>query len=133
MQSLGDLFKAYILLNTLLATSSAPLLTNDKWINMFLIMVIIPVMMSILPRGGNLFGRLALDAPFLMMATLIGLGSVAGLARINRRVETDFKNYGKTTKSTGNVLGLRAVGLLLGFLISYFLFGKKMYKHYNSI
>ena len=96
-------------------------------------MVIIPVMMSILPRGGNLFGRLALDAPFLMMATLIGLGSVAGLARINRRVETDFKNYGKTTKSTGNVLGLRAVGLLLGFLISYFLFGKKMYKHYNSI
>ena len=133
MQSLGDLFKAYILLNTLLATSSAPLLTNDKWINMFLIMVIIPVMMSILPRGGNLFGRLALDAPFLMMATLIGLGSVAGLARINRRVETDFKNYGKTTKSTGNVLGLRAVGLLLGFLISYFLLGKKMYKHYNSI
>jgi uncharacterized membrane protein len=133
MQSLGDLFKAYILLNTLLATSSAPLLMNDKWINMFLIMVIIPVMMSILPRGGNLFGRLALDAPFLMMATLIGLGSVAGLARINRRVETDFKNYGKTTKSTGNVLGLRAVGLLLGFLISYFLFGKKMYKHYNSI
>mgnify|MGYP001162283514 FL=1 len=133
MQSLGDLFKAYILLNTLLATSSAPLLTNDKWINMFLIMVIIPVMMSILPRGGNLFGRLALDAPFLMMATLIGLGSVAGLAKINRRVETDFKNYGKTTKSTGNVLGLRAVGLLLGFLISYFLFGKKMYKHYNSI
>ena len=133
MQSLGDLFKAYILLNTLLATSSAPLLTNDNWINMFLIMVIIPVMMSILPRGGNLFGRLALDAPFLMMATLIGLGSVAGLAKINRRVETDFKNYGKTTKSTGNVLGLRAVGLLLGFLISYFLFGKKMYKHYNSI
>ena len=133
MQSLGDLFKAYILLNTLLATSSAPLLTNDKWINMFLIMVIIPVMMSILPRGGNLFGRLALDAPFLMMATLIGLGSVAGLAKINRRVETDFKNYGKTTKSTGNVVGLRAVGLLLGFLISYFLFGKKMYKHYNSI
>ena len=133
MQSLGDLFKAYILLNTLLATSSAPLLTNDKWVNMFLIMVIIPVMMSILPRGGNLFGRLALDAPFLMMATLIGLGSVAGLAKINRRVETDFKNYGKTTKSTGNVLGLRAVGLLLGFLISYFLFGKKMYKHYNSI
>ena len=59
MQSLGDLFKAYILLNTLLATSSAPLLTNDKWINMFLIMVIIPVMMSILPRGGNVFGRLA--------------------------------------------------------------------------
>ena len=133
MQSLGDLFKAYILLNTLLATSSAPLLMNDKWINMFLIMVIIPVMMSILPRGGNLVGRLALDAPCLMMATLIGLGSVAGLARINRRVETDFKNYGKTTKSTGNVLGLRAVGLLLGFLISYFLFGKKMYKHYNSI
>ena len=133
MQSLGDLFKAYILLNTLVATSSAPLLTNDKWINMFLIMVIIPVMMSILPRGGNLFGRLALDAPFLMMATLIGLGSVAGLAKINRRVETDFKNYGKTTKSTGNVLGLRAVGLLLGFLISYFLFGKKIYKHYNSI
>ena len=133
MQSLGDLFKAYILLNTLLATSSAPLLMNDKWINMFLIMVIIPVMMSILPRGGNLFGRLALDAPFLMMATLIGLGSVAGLAKINRRVETDFKNYGKTTKSTGNVLGLRAVGLLLGFLISYFLFGKKMYKHYNTI
>tara|TARA_B100000902_G_C26830132_1_gene678282 strand:+ start:248 stop:649 length:402 start_codon:yes stop_codon:yes gene_type:complete len=133
MQSLGDLLKAYILLNTLLATSSAPLIMNDKWINMVLIMVIIPVMMSILPRGGNLFGRLAIDAPFLMMASLIGLGSVAGLAKINRRVETDFKNYGKTTKSTGTVVGLRAAGLLLGFLISYFLFGKKMYKHYNTI
>lgn len=133
MQSFGDLIKAYILLNTLLATSSAPLLMNDKWINMFLIMVIIPVMMSILPRGGNLFGRLALDAPFLMMASLIGLGSVAGLSKINKRIEKDFKNYGKTTKSTGTVVGLRAVGLLLGFLISYFLFGKKMYKHYNTI
>ena len=133
MQSLGDLLKAYILLNTLLATSSAPLIMNDKWINMVLIMVIIPVMMSMLPRGGNLFGRLAIDAPFLIMASLIGLGSVAGLAKINRRVETDFKNYGKTTKSTGTVVGLRAVGLLLGFLISYFLFGKKMYKHYNTI
>jgi uncharacterized membrane protein len=133
MQSLGDLLKAYILLNTLLATSSAPLIMNDKWINMVLIMVIIPVMMSMLPRGGNLFGRLAIDAPFLMMASLIGLGSVAGLAKINRRVETDFKNYGKTTKSTGTVVGLRAAGLLLGFLISYFLFGKKMYKHYNTI
>jgi uncharacterized membrane protein len=133
MQSLGDLLKAYILLNTLLATSSAPLIVNDKWINMVLIMVIIPVMMSMLPRGGNLFGRLAIDAPFLMMASLIGLGSVAGLAKINRRVETDFKNYGKTTKSTGTVVGLRAAGLLLGFLISYFLFGKKMYKHYNTI
>tara|TARA_X000000368_G_scaffold123586_1_gene96870 strand:+ start:43 stop:444 length:402 start_codon:yes stop_codon:yes gene_type:complete len=133
MQSFGDLIKAYILLNTLLATSSAPLLMNDKWINMFLIMVIIPVMMSILPRGGNLFGRLAIDAPFLMMASLIGLGSVAGLSKINKRIERDFKNYGKTTKSTGTVVGLRAVGLLLGFLISYFLFGKKMYKHYNTI
>ena len=133
MQSFGDLIKAYILLNTLLATSSAPLLMNDKWINMVLIMVIIPVMMSILPRGGNLFGRLAIDAPFLMMASLIGLGSVAGLSKINRRIEKDFKNYGKTTKSTGTVVGLRAVGLLLGFLISYFLFGKKMYKHYNTI
>jgi len=133
MQSLGDLLKAYILLNTLLATSSAPLIMNDKWINMVLIMVIIPVMMSMLPRGGNLFGRLAIDAPFLMMASLIGLGSVAGLAKINRRVETDFKNYGKTTKSTGTVVGLRAAGLLLGFLISYFLFGKTMYKHYNTI
>jgi len=133
MQSFGDLIKAYILLNTLLATSSAPLLMNDKWINMFLIMVIIPVMMSILPRGGNFFGRLAIDAPFLMMASLIGLGSVAGLSKINKRIEKDFKNYGKTTKSTGTVVGLRAVGLLLGFLISYFLFGKKMYKHYNTI
>ena len=133
MQSFGDLIKAYILLNTLLATSSAPLLMNDKWINMVLIMVIIPVMMSILPRGGNLFGRLAIDAPFLMMASLIGLGSVAGLSKINKRIEKDFKNYGKTTKSTGTVVGLRAVGLLLGFLISYFLFGKKMYKHYNTI
>ena len=90
-------------------------------------------MMSILPRGGNLFGRLAIDAPFLMMASLIGLGSVAGLSKINKRIERDFKNYGKTTKSTGTVVGLRAVGLLLGFLISYFLFGKKMYKHYNTI
>ena len=111
MQSFGDLMKAYLLLNTLLASSSAPLLLNDKWLNMFIIMVVTPLVITILPRGGM----------------------VAGVSQINKRFEKDFRNYGKTTKSTGTVLGLRAVGLLFGFLISYFIYGKRMYKHYNAI
>ena len=125
MQSFGDLMKAYLLLNTLLASSSVPLLLNDKWLNMFMIMVVTPLIISMLPRGGNLIGRLAIDAPFLILSTLLGMGMVAGVSQINKRFEKDFRDYGKTTKSTGTVLGLRAVGLLLGFLISYFIFGKK--------
>ena len=133
MQSCGDLRNASVLLNTLLASSSAPLLLNDKWLNMFMIMVVTPLVISILPRGGNLIGRLAIDAPFLILSTLLGMGMVAGVSQINKRFEKDFRDYGKTTKSTGTVLGLRAVGLLFGFLISYFVLGKRMYKHYNAI
>jgi len=133
MQSFGDLMKAYLLLNTLLASSSAPLLLNDKWLNMFILMIVTPLVITILPRGGNLIGRLAIDAPFLIIATSLGMGMVAGVSQINKRFEKDFRDYGKTTKSTGTVLGLRAVGLLFGFLISYFIFGKRMYRHYNAI
>src|SRR5210317_1763161 len=117
MQSFGDLMKAYLLLNTLLATSSTPLLLNNKWLNMFIIMIVTPLIITALPRGGDIFGRLAMDAPFLMVSTLLGMGIVAGISQINKRFEKDFRDYGKTTKSTGTVLGLRAVGLLFGFLI----------------
>lgn len=133
MQSFGDLMKAYLLLNTLLASSSAPLLLNDTWLNMFLIMIVAPLVITTLPRGGNTIGRLAIDAPFLMLSTLLGMGIIAGVSQINKRFEKDFRDYGKTTKSTGTVLGLRAVGLLFGFLLSYFIFGKRMYKHFNAI
>jgi len=131
MQSFGDLMKAYLLLNTLLATLSTPLLLNDTWLNVFIIMVVTPLIITVLPRGGDMFGRLAMDAPFLMVTTLLGMGIVDVISKINKRFEKDFRDYGKTTKSTGIVLGLRAVGLLFGFLISYFVFGKRMYKHYN--
>src|SRR6056300_518746 len=131
MQSFGDLMKAYLLLNTLLATLSTPLLLNDTWLNVFIIMVVTPLIITVLPRGGDMFGRLAMDAPFLMVTTLLGMGIVDVISKINKRFEKDFRNYGKITKSTGIVLGLRAVGLLFGFLISYFVFGKRMYKHYN--
>ena len=96
-------------------------------------MVVTPLVITVLPRGGNLIGRLAIDGPFLVISTLLGMGMVAGISQINKRFEKDFRDYGKTTKSTGTVLGLRAVGLLFGFLISYFIFGKRMYKHYNAI
>jgi len=132
MQSFSDLIMAYGLLNILLLTTSTPLLTNDKWINMGLLMVVVPSLTSALTRGGNIFGRLAVDTPFLMVSTLIGMGIVAGISKTNKRFEKDFKNYGKTTKSTSTVLGLRAVGLLFGFLISYYAFGKQMYKHFNT-
>jgi len=131
MQSFGDLMKAYLLLNTLLATLSTPLLLNDTWLNVFIIMVVTPLIITVLPRGGDIFGRLAMDTPFLMVTTLLGMGIVDVISKINKRFEKDFRDYGKTTKSTGIVLGLRAVGLLFGFLISYFVFGKRMYKHYN--
>jgi hypothetical protein len=133
MESFSDLFKVYFLFNILLVTLSAPLLANNHIINMGLLNVITPVILAALPRGGNIFGRLALDAPFLIVSSFISLGVIFGASMINERFEQDFKNYGKTTESTRNVLGLRAVGLLIGFLVSYFIFGKRMYKHYNSI
>lgn len=132
MQSITDLIKLYFLLNVLLLTTSAPLLTNNQWANMGLLMVVIPGLMGALPRGGETFGRLAVDMPFLMVATFIGMGIVVGISQINKSIETNFKDYGKTTRSTGIVLGLRAIGLLIGLLISYFLFGKNMYKHFNT-
>jgi len=133
MESFSDLFKVYFLFNILLVILSAPLLANNHIINMGLLNVITPVILAALPRGGNIFGRLALDAPFLIVSSFISLGVIFGASMINERFEQDFKNYGKTTESTRNVLGLRAVGLLIGFLVSYFIFGKRMYKHYNSI
>jgi hypothetical protein len=133
MESFSDLFKVYFLFNILLVTLSAPLLANNHIINMGLLNIITPVILAALPRGGNIFGRLALDAPFLIVSSFISLGVIFGASMINERFEQDFKNYGKTTESTRNVLGLRAVGLLIGFLVSYFIFGKRMYKHYNSI
>ena len=132
MQSIADLMKVYFLLNILLLTTSAPLLTNNQWANMGLLMVAIPGLMGALTRGGEIFGRLSVDGPFLMAATLIGMGVVASISQINKGIEIDFQDYGKTTRSTGSVLGLRAFGLLIGFIISYFLFGKKMYKHFNT-
>ena len=86
MQSFGDLMKAYLLLNTLLATSSTPLLLNNKWLNMFIIMIVTPLIITALPRGGDIFGRLAMDAPFLMVSTLLGMGIVAGISQINKRI-----------------------------------------------
>jgi hypothetical protein len=133
MESFSDLFKVYFLFNILLVILSAPLLANNHIVNMGLLNVITPVILAALPRGGNIFGRLALDAPFLIVSSFISLGVIFGASMINERFEQDFKNYGKTTESTRNVLGLRAVGLLIGFLVSYFIFGKRMYKHYNSI
>jgi hypothetical protein len=133
MESFSDLFKVYFLFNILLVILSAPLLANNHVINMGLLNIITPVILAALPRGGNIFGRLALDAPFLIVSSFISLGVIFGASMINERFERDFKNYGKTTESTRNVLGLRAVGLLIGFLVSYFIFGKRMYKHYNSI
>lgn len=133
MESFSDLFKVYFLFNILLVILSAPLLANNHIINMGLLNIITPVILAALPRGGNIFGRLALDAPFLIVSSFISLGVIFGASMINERFERDFKNYGKTTESTRNVLGLRAVGLLIGFLVSYFIFGKRMYKHYNSI
>lgn len=133
MESFSDLFKVYFLFNILLVILSAPLLANNHVINMGLLNIITPVILAALPRGGNIFGRLALDAPFLIVSSFISLGVIFGASMINERFERDFKNYGKTTESTRNVLGLRAVGLLFGFLVSYFIFGKRMYKHYNSI
>lgn len=133
MESFSDLFKVYFLFNILLVILSAPLLANNHIINMGLLNIITPVILAALPRGGNIFGRLALDAPFLIVSSFISLGVIFGASMINERFERDFKNYGKTTESTRNVLGLRAVGLLIGFLVSYFIFGKRMYKHYDSI
>ena len=81
MQSFSDLIIAYTLLNVLLLTTSAPLLANNQWINMGLLMVVIPGLMSALTRGGNVFGRLAVDTPFLMVSTLLGMGIVAGITQ----------------------------------------------------
>ena len=97
-----------------------------------MIIVVDPLYLMPCTRGVDCCWLYALDAPFLMVSTLLGMGLVAGVSQINKRFEKDFRDYGQTTKSTGTVLGLRAVGLLFGFLVSYFIFGKRMYRHYNA-
>ena len=108
-----DLFLMILLWNAVLTLSSVPLLSQDPWVNMTWITLILPNILGFMPRGGPLWGRMA--------------------PKIKASIKNDFKNYGKTTRSTGNVLALRAGGLLAGFLISYLILGEdSVYSHFNN-
>jgi len=122
-----------LLWNAVLTLSSVPLLSQDPWVNMTWITLILPNILGFMPRGGPLWGRMALDAPFMLLATAIAFITSFIASKIKASIKNDFKNYGKTTRSTGNVLALRAGGLLAGFLISYLILGEdSVYSHFNN-
>ncbi|BCV07073.1 MAG: hypothetical protein Ct9H90mV1_0390 [Prasinovirus sp.] len=128
-----DLFLMILLWNAVLTLSSVPLLSQDPWVNMTWITLILPNILGFMPRGGPLWGRMALDAPFMLLATAIAFITSFIASKIKASIKNDFKNYGKTTRSTGNVLALRAGGLLAGFLISYLILGEdSVYSHFNN-
>ena len=128
-----DLFLMILLWNVVLTLSSVPLLSQDPWVNMTWITLILPNILGFMPRGGPLWGRMALDAPFMLLATAIAFITSFIASKIKASIKNDFKNYGKTTRSTGNVLALRAGGLLAGFLISYLILGEdSVYSHFNN-
>jgi len=128
-----DLFLMILLWNAVLTLSSVPLLSQDPWVNMTWITLILPNILGFMPRGGPLCGRMALDAPFMLLATAIAFITSFIASKIKASIKNDFKNYGKTTRSTGNVLALRAGGLLAGFLISYLILGEdSVYSHFNN-
>ena len=76
---------------------------------------------------------MALDVPFMLLSTGVAWGFSAALSAVSGEVKKSFKNYGKTTRSTGTVIGVRGAGLLLGFMISYIVLGNsRMYSHFNN-
>ena len=128
-----DLFLMILLWNAVLTLSSVPLLSQDPWVNMTWITLILPNVLGFMPRGGPLWGRMALDAPFMLLATAIAFITSLIASKIKASIKNDFKIYGKTTRSTVNVLALRAGGLLAGFLIAYLILGEdSVYSHFNN-
>lgn len=131
--STKDFVYMIILWNAILSLSALPLYTENPWVIIFLLTFLIPNILGYIPRGGEFWGRLALDVPFMLLATIVAWGFSAGLSQVSQDVENSFKNYGKTTRSTGTVIGVRAAGLLLGFITSYIVLGNnKMYSHFNN-
>jgi hypothetical protein len=128
-----DLAKAILLWNGILSLSSVPLLASEYWSNVIVLLVVIPNVLGMMPRGGKVWGRLSLDMPFLLISTIIGLLFTLTITETNENIKEDFVRFGKNTRSTVTVIGLRALGLTIGFIISYLLFGgDKMYSHFNS-
>jgi uncharacterized protein YacL len=128
-----DLAKAILLWNGILSLSSIPLLASEYWSNVIFLLLIIPNVLGMMPRGGKLWGRLSLDMPFLLISTIISLLFTLLITETNENIKEDFVRFGKNTRSTVTVVGLRALGLTIGFIISYLLFGgDKMYSHFNS-
>jgi len=128
-----DLAKAILLWNGILSLSSIPLLASEYWSNVIFLLFIIPNVLGMMPRGGKVWGRLSLDMPFLLISTIISLAFTLLITETNENIKEDFVRFGKNTRSTVTVVGLRALGLTIGFIISYLLFGgDKMYSHFNS-
>jgi len=128
-----DLAKAILLWNGILSLSSIPLLASEYWSNVIFLLLIIPNVLGMMPRGGKVWGRLSLDMPFLLISTIISLAFTLLITETNENIKEDFVRFGKNTRSTVTVVGLRALGLTIGFIISYLLFGgDKMYSHFNS-
>jgi hypothetical protein len=128
-----DLAKAILLWNGILSLSSIPLLASEYWSNVIFLLLIIPNVLGMMPRGGKVWGRLSLDMPFLLISTIISLVFTLLITETNDNIKEDFVRFGKNTRSTVTVVGLRALGLTIGFIISYLLFGgDKMYSHFNS-
>ena len=128
-----DLAKAILLWNGILSLSSVPLLASEYWSNVIFLLIVIPNVLGMMPRGGKVWGRLSLDMPFLLVSTILGLLFTLVITETNDNMKEDFVRYGKNTRSTVAVVGLRALGLTIGFIIAYLLFGgDKMYSHFNS-
>ena len=128
-----DLAKAILLWNGILSLSSIPLLASEYWSNVIFLLLIIPNVLGMMPRGGKVWGRLSLDMPILLISPIISLAYTHLITETNENIKEDFVRFGKNTRSTVTVIGLRALGLTIGFIISYLLFGgDKMYSHFNS-
>jgi len=131
--STKDFVYLVILWNGILSLSALPLYVENPWVIIFLLTFLIPNLLGYIPRGGEFWGRMALDVPFMLLSTGVAWGFSAALAQISGKVKDSFKNYGKTTRSTGTVIGVRGAGLLLGFITSYIVLGnEKMYSHFNN-
>ena len=131
--STKDFVYLVILWNGVLSLSALPLYVENPWAIIFLLTFLIPNILGYIPRGGELWGRMALDVPFMLLSTGVAWGFSAALSAVSGEVKNSFKNYGKTTRSTGTVIGVRGAGLLLGFMISYIVLGNsRMYSHFNN-
>ena len=85
--STKDFVYLVILWNGVLSLSALPLYVENPWAIIFLLTFLIPNILGYIPRGGEFWGRMALDVPFMLLSTGVAWGFSAALSAVSGEVK----------------------------------------------